>query len=304
MAFVKIPAVFLLAATGLYLQHARRSAEGRLGIGKDTRAARAEGRPWTAEPIDARFHEAQETQVQRAFAALAHGLATRPVGGDLLFLRGEVLGCDREARHLGTASHRMRLLAPHLQPELPGLHNLRLLARAPGCPLRCIARLRPGAAGTATLLAIAPDAEPAADLRLALPEGMTSVPIGIHELARANLPGAGARPVACEPVAGAFNDGLDDLRRRLGAIAQSGRHGVPQPGSPDVTRGLARLQRDHCPIAAALLHAMITAAYHREAHIAGARFPEDSTDFAAAWLAAAGYLEAATLAAQREAWLA
>ncbi|MDX2708312.1 SWIM zinc finger family protein, partial [Streptomyces sp. PA03-6a] len=162
-----------LSRAGLAVSGATVSPTGRLGAGAAVRAVRAPGAAWTAEPLDRLWRVPVAEQAVRALTT----------GDGLLFLDVTLIGTVREAGGDCLLAEcdglTLRLAAAHDHPALPHRDNLRLLAGAPGTPLRVIARLDPAPHPRALLLATSHPADPEA-----------RVDTGLDRLQRADLPAA------------------------------------------------------------------------------------------------------------------
>lgn len=166
-----------LSRAGLAVSGATVSPTGRLGAGAGVRAVRASGAAWRAEPLDRLWTVSAAEQVARALGG----------GQDLLFLEVTLAGPVREATGDGVladcAGLPLRLVTAHDDPALPYRDNLRLLAAAGGRRLRIVARLAPGPAPRALLLAAEHPTDP--DAR---------VDLGLDRLQHADLPKGAVTP--------------------------------------------------------------------------------------------------------------
>lgn len=183
-----------LARAGLTVSGATVSEIRQLGAGRAVRAVRAEGVPWSGEPLAGLWREPLSDQIPRALQALDLPVKERPVGADLVFVKVEVIGsctdgtvavlslpadpaepavadsaapatADRaqsiapDGRE-GTGTH-FWLTAPADHQRLPYWHNLSQLGHLVGATLLIIGRPDPGRPACLQLLAAAPAPAPA-----------------------------------------------------------------------------------------------------------------------------------------------
>lgn len=276
-----------LARTGLFLQNATASRDGRLGAGAEVKAARAPGTSWDAAPIATRFAEPLGVQLDRAYAS----------DDALLFLDVIVNGLAREGlviTHVDGPS--MLAIARPDRPELPGRDTLRLLARAPGLALRVIAR--PIAPLRVAALAFAPR-DPAS---MALPSTIGDrVCVGLDPLTASAL--VRAEPHAVEvPLELALPDPLLAVRRRVERAVLVGRASIPPSAADEIDREAATLERGLMPTLASALRALRDEALSRPRSLTGARVRGDASRFATRWLTLATVSRAAQRVLDRRAW--
>lgn len=271
-----------LSRAGLAVSGATVSPTGRLGAGAGVRAVRASGAAWDAEPLERLWAVPVAEQVARALSD-GHGL---------LFLDVTLVGTVREsagdcllADNDGLA---VRLAAAHEDPALPYRDNLRLLAAARGSRLRIVARLVPGPAPRALLLAAEHPARP--DAR---------VDLGLDRLQHADLPTSVAAS-APAPAPVVDEAPLHLLRRRVHQAVSGGRRVLAFPDSGPGDGG--RLRRVGLATAGDLLDELRAAAADRSRDAFGRLLPADTGRFARAWLAAAVYTAEVERALCATAW--
>jgi hypothetical protein len=130
-----------LARAGLRAVNAHASATGRLSHGRARQAVSASGAGWFEPPLDALWQVPPAEQAARWLAATALPALDRPAPHDLAFLDGVILGAGRHGLLLGVDGLTVAVSAPHEDPALPYVSNLRLLAaHAPGRRIRLIGR--------------------------------------------------------------------------------------------------------------------------------------------------------------------
>lgn len=285
-----------LSRGGLFVQDATASADRRLGAGRDVKAVRASAdQGWAAPAIRARFDEPLPAQLLRAHEALALPASERPRGATLLFLRGRVVGHEASALLVETERALVRLVAPPSHGALATFENLRQLASAEGLALEVLADLVPDAPRTLSLIAFGPSsASDEAEVRLVLPPDWHGlVNAGYDVIQRSHLDGrvgaSDARPLGAE---GTF-DPLHALRRRVERVALHGARSLPPEATAEIDAERVMLGRLFMPQAGERLGALAAAA----------RAPRGRRgDLRDAWLAAATYARAASIALWREGW--
>jgi hypothetical protein len=291
-----------LGRAGLFLAAATASRDGRLGAGKDVRAARAAASSWDDPPIAALWAPPLAAQLAR----LAAPADDRPAGSDLVFVTGEVVAGPALRLDDGTV---LALAAATDRGELRHRDNLIALAARRGARVRVVARARldrprviaPLAIGSASAGADA-DADPSAAAvgaaSLPLPDALA----GRVNLAFDRLGSAATSPHAlAAPAAPDVPDPLLALRRRVERIALAGAATLPPEAAAELARERARFTRLLFPGAAAALAALAAAAHTGGRRADGRRASIDADRFARAWLRSAVYLDAASrhLAAAR-----
>ncbi|WP_326557499.1 hypothetical protein [Micromonospora sp. NBC_01796] len=287
-----------LARAGIVVSGATSSENGQLGAGKAVRAVRANGAGWAEEPVDRLWREPYADQVHRAFAASAVPVRDRPAGGDLLFLRVEVVGVAGDAV-LGVTPDGLPIALGIASDHeaLPYRDNLRVLAGAVGADLRVIGRLDPHHRTTVQALAVAP-AVPNAGL--VLPARWSGrADLGFDRLHRSQVrvdptvPGVAAGPggVTGDPA-------LHLLRRQVERVVDGGR-AVQALAAEDGRR----LRGARLDTGAVLLAELRDAAGFRDRDVFGRITADDGSAFAEAWLAAAVYERAASAAFTEASWL-
>jgi hypothetical protein len=190
-----------------------------------------------------------------------------PDPADLRFLSGEVLGLQRDGLLVSTPAGPVRVLVGSEHMSLPWRDNLRLLARAPGLPVRIVGR--PARRGAVVGLALASDA-------LALPADWAGrVNLGLDRLTTAHVPTRRPEPAWVADDATDAGDPVAPLRRRVERAALGGAASLPGEGRGSVMRDATRLREALAITGADVLVAMAEAA--------------GKPGFAEAWLSAAVY---------------
>ncbi|EXG80703.1 hypothetical protein [Cryptosporangium arvum] len=315
-----------LARTGLMVTGATASASRQLGAGRDVRAVRAGGAPWTESPLAPLWDVPVESQLDRAFAALPLPVQDRPTGDDLLFLRVEPVAPGDGGVVAVTADGRLVTLVAALDhPALAYRDNLRVLGTAAGVPLLVIGRPDPTRPGHVQLLALAPDrtgdqpSDPTGDqpsdptggdqppdptedqppaLRLP-PEWAGHADLGYDRLHSSMITGdrsaPGIEPTERSPAR--HDHALELLRRHLDRAVDGGRavHAFARPDQ-------RLLRRARWDTGADLLAALEAAARPGRRDVFGRLADDDGRRFVLAWLAAAVYEQTAAWALSRAAW--
>jgi hypothetical protein len=281
-----------LCRSGLFIEGATVSAEGRLGAGQGVRAVLAPASDWSAPPFDALFRRPLLAQVRDGFEAL-------DVGADragLLLFDGVLRGASEEALRIEVpdAPGTPVLDAVPASPlaALPFHDNLRLLAQRAGIRLRLVGRLVPSRALRLQLLALGPP--PGADGLALPPDWAGRCNLGLDRLAGAAFVDGGAPAPAglrAEPARTA--DALLPLTRRLERLALGGR--ATFAGAAErVEREARALEQDLMPCAAAVLRALCATALDRG--------PDGAERLAMAAAGASEYLGRARRAIELGAW--
>ncbi|MET9303292.1 hypothetical protein ABZX66_28635 [Micromonospora aurantiaca] len=278
-----------LGRAGIIAVNAHASVDRRLSHGRTVQAVRTTGRSWREEPADALWRQPISEQAARWLNALELARHERPAGHDLAFFDG-VLAADQRGLLLKTAQlpGPVTVLAPHDDPMLPYVANLRLLAaHATGRPVRMVGRFH-GPRQVHGLAVAAPW----------LPNRFAGhIDLGVDQLQRADLPGAATTepPDADQP-----QPPLHLLAHHLQRVVAAGRSAL----IPDVDRDLRALLDAQLPTAASVLRELRRAGHRRSRDAFGRLNQQDSTALAGAWLTAAAYQHAATTAAAAGSWQA
>jgi hypothetical protein len=282
-----------LGRSGVYLQRATGSLDGRLGTGRGVGAVSAGATTWAGGP----WERPPAAQLDAVFAALALDQTLRRAGWDLLFLDGVVAGVRQAALVLKTPAGEVSCYAPSDHEQLPYRRNLRLLGAAPGLPLRVVGRALTQRSRSLALLAVGPGAADEEAPALVLPaEWLGRVNLGVDVLQSAHVTGAERAPVELPMLAvAAAPDPLDPLARRLGQALTGGRVTQAESAWADIDRDAALLRWRHLPGAAVRLEAL------RAASMRGV--PDSRQRFALAWTAARTYHVAARNRLSRTGWV-
>ena len=292
-----------LSREGLFLSDATASADGRLGAGAGVRAVRAGPCSLQDDAPRALFATPIEAQLERARRAMARPPLERPAGWDLLFTTASVLGLKRDALIVAVPGEltplALRCVAPSDHEALHYRENLRRLGSLAGAPLDLIGRVRFGEHRTLSLLAVGAPASGS----LALPAALGGrVNLAFDVLSGADLP-EGAAPTLLDPGERAPLDPLEPLRRRVQRVVLGGRGTLPPEANDAIEAEAARLVRLLLPSGAAMLRELSQAAQRHERTLTGERRRASPVLLGAAWLRAATYLDAATVALRCETWL-
>lgn len=304
-----------LVRSGLYIQGATASLDGRLGRGAKVKASRAPASSWFDDAPEKLWSLSLEAQLDKMQLALQQPMLERKAGWDLVFIDGHVLGATAtgvafraSALHQGTT---LELVVPMESERLRFRDNLAVLGNASGLPLRVVGRVRLGEARHIAALAVAPAAQeiaPAAgetsEPSLALPEPWGSrVCLGMDLLTRsffANMPSNHGPQFTSENLLAV--DPLAGLRRVIERSVLGGMATLPPEARPTIRRHAAQLQASMMPAAAALLLALLDAALIRGRDQEGKRAGVEALRFAEHWSRAARYEAAAAVSLQRALW--
>ncbi|GID63746.1 hypothetical protein Acy02nite_16270 [Actinoplanes cyaneus] len=332
-----------LARAGLRAVNAHASATGRLSHGRARQAVSASGAGWFEPPLDALWQVPPAEQAARWLAAAALPALDRPAPHDLAFLDGVILGAGRHGLLLGVDGLTVAVSAPHGDPALPYVSNLRLLAaHAPGRRVRLIGRFT----GPRRVdgLAVAASWLPAAS--------GGHVDLGATALTRTDLPDHHPSPTTpprtdppdhhqglttppgTDPPGGSPNAGDPDRAEHPAAAAgpRAGSHGrhegrtttvrtspplhllrhqierVAAAGRAVLLSGVdhdaRRLAEAHLATAGTVLTALGAAGTRRTRDVFGRLDPHDTDRLAKAWLAAAVFEHAAGQESTRQSWAA
>lgn len=295
-----------LSRGGILAVNAHASAAGRLSHGRARQAVTVAGCGWFDGPLDALWLADPAAQVDRWLAGTAVPSHERPAAHDLAFLDGVILGADRRGLLLAVGRHDLTVAvtAPHDDPSLPYIANLRLLAaHASGRQVRLVGRF----AGTRSVAGLA-FAAPWLPARHG-----GHVDLGATSLTRADLsaadpirpgtePGSapqepplrlrpGAEPAPQEPP-------LHLLRHQLERVVAAGRTALLSGVDGDARR----LAEAHLAGAAAVSAELGAATARRTRDVFGRLAPHDASRLARAWLASAIYEQAAAREVTRAGW--
>lgn len=292
-----------LSREGLFLSDATASADGRLGAGAGVRAVRAGPSSLSDDAPRALFATPIEAQLERARRAMVRPPLERPAGWDLLFTTATVLGVTRDALIVAVPGEieplALRCVAPSDHEALHCRENLRRLGALAGSALDIIGRVRFGEHRTLSLLAVGAHEQGS----LTLPTALGGrVNLALDLLRGADLP-EGAVPTLLDGGEPALLDPLEPLRRRIQRMVLGGRGTLPPEANDAIEAEAARLVRLMLPSGAAMLRELSQAAQRHERTLTGERRRASPELLGAAWLRAATYLDAATVALRCETWL-
>ncbi|MEV7986793.1 hypothetical protein [Micromonospora sp. NPDC085948] len=279
-----------LGRAGIIASNAQASADRRLSHGSTVQAVRTAGRTWHEEPADTLWRQPIPEQAARWLGARELARPERPAGHDLAFLDG-VLATDQRGLLLRTADlpGPIIVVAPHDDPVLPYVANLRLLAaHATGLPVRIIGRFH----GPRQVHGLAVAAS-------WLPDRFGGhVDLGVDQMQRADLPDG---TTTTEPSgADQPQPPLHLLSHHLQRVVAVGRSALV----PDVERDARALLDAQLPTAASVLRELRRAGHRRSRDAFGRLSQQDSIALALAWLVAGAYQDAAATAATAGSWQA
>lgn len=275
-----------LSRSGLFVQDAAASADGRLSAGKQVKAVRANA-PSSLRGTDAArlFAAALEAQLDRAFAG------TTPTE-TLIFVEAQVLGSAHGDLMVAINDVALRVVPAEGHPSLPFRENLSLTSELVGRKLLLVGHVSPER--PRTLAAVTIEAGPDA---LALPEGFGQrINLGLDVLRRAYL--IDPRKKSLDFQAHAALDPLAPLRRRLVALSLHGIASLPAEAITRCDAERAQLRKAVMPNAADALGALSEACL-----LAHNRRPNARSQLTEAFLAAASYEHSTTLALRRATFL-
>jgi hypothetical protein len=244
-----------LCRAGLFVQDATSSSDGRLGMGKNVKAVRAQGKGWAHPALAARFLEPFESQRTRVAIAMDEPPETRPAGASFLFLRARVAAVLPNAlvvRDAYDPNVPPVFLGPlFVQSSLPCLENLERLAVA-GLALRVIARA-PERGHILGLVAAAPEAIDEVPT-ICPPDTWASVcNVGFDRLQSSHVQRGLPAPRGETP---ALPDPLANIQRWLVRLLLGGRMSLPQAAHAHVRKDSALLSRAMMPEASARLRTL------------------------------------------------
>jgi hypothetical protein len=279
-----------LCRSGLFVNGATASADGRLGRGAGVEAVSARAVGWRDPPTRGLWSPiAQQLDRHRAWR---ERVGERPAGWDLLFLDANVEAVSERGIVISTAEGVFEAVAPGDHEALVYRQNLRLLARVQGLEMRAIGRLRLERPRTLELLAVSAVA-------MELPDTWCGrVNLGLDRLLATHMPRGEDSPAA-ELQQRA--DPLEPLRRRIRRVVLGGRATLPSEAFREIESDTAELRRQMLPTAATVLSELASAANATERDFSGQRWrPSDA--IATAWLRAAVYERATTAELARCSW--
>ncbi len=299
-----------LTRTGLFLQSATGSGDGRLGAGKQVKAVTAGGATWEDGIGAAFWDESLSAQLDRCWQSLSTPPLERSPGADLLFFNARVVGAHEDALVVAVdvdgEPRLIRCLAQYNNDNVRYQANMKLLARAPGLGLRIVGRVRFDKPSTVTLMAFGPwnghedDEAPT----LTLPEDWNGrCNAGLDTLKREFFSHAETSTVAIPWAEPAVPDPLLRMRQRIQRVAYGGRMSLRSSVIDDVTREASQLSARMLPNGAQLLLALGTAAQPKGRSITGELRIEDVGALARAWHTAAVYERGARRSIQRQLFL-
>ena len=280
------------ARGGLLLGNATASEDGRLGRGQRVRAVSASGVAWDEAPVASLFAPPLEQQLDRVWQANDQPDSERRQGSLLVFVRGAVVGKDRDAVVVSVGDTQMRFVSPDDNEQLAYRSNLEALGGWAGAKLLFIARPLRERPATLELLACGTSSAGATDAPSpTLPASLTGrASLGLDTLPR--IVGGTRRTVDTPHRRRPAIDPLIPLERRLDRLVLGGRLTLGDPAASAVAAEAGMLRRRQLGTAAdALLGLSLTA-----------RARGGSDDLAMAWLAADIYRRAARRIFATTAW--
>jgi len=274
-----------LCRTGLFVEGATASADGRLGAGQRVRAVRS-SKPsrweteWFARPL-----------ADQLAAIAIHDAAPeeqRPAGWDFLYLEGVIVaGPGGVGIVAGTTP--VLFTTPLEQRILAVRDNLAVLARATGFTVRVIGRVRVGSPRQVDILALAPALT---ETRLGFPEtwhGRANLAYDRLSIPPRSADGVDVTVTPAPPTA----DLLAPLRRRIERAVLGGAGTLPTHAIGELDREAAQLADRALPGGAVVLRDLAALAHDAGRGATGVRRAVDHEAFARAWLRAALYEDAA-----------
>ena len=295
-----------LARSGLFLQSATGSSDGRLGAGKQVKAVGTSPSTWQGSLGDGPWKTPLADQLDTVWKNLDTPPLLRSPGADLVFFDATSIGANDDALILETeqlgAPAWIRCTAPLTNEHVAYVDNMRLIARAPGLKLRVIARVRFDRPHSVELLAAAPLNDD--EHTLTLPEHWQGhFNMGLDRLDRAWFSDAAPQPVNVAWPEASMPDPLTRMRRRLNRAAYGGRMTLRPSVLDDVKREARELQVRMMPHAASLLMGVGDAAQPRGRTLTGESRIDDPTALAIAWTRAVVFERHARRTIQRKRFL-
>ncbi|MFU8803527.1 MAG: SWIM zinc finger family protein, partial [Bradymonadaceae bacterium] len=292
-----------LSRSGLFLQHAATSPDGRLSLGKNVRAVTSKVGDWSGEEVRALWDAPLTEQLDRAWTALCTSVPERPAGSDLLFIRGQVLGADGDALVLaaqpggGEQTTPVRIVAPLIHETLHYRDNLRVLARAPGLSLSLVGRVIFDAPREVAGLAVSSE-------DMSLPESWQGrCNLGLDRLQTGYLSKTEEHPTLVAGFAGSSaTDPLDALRRRTDRLIYGGRMTLRAQVRDAIEQEAALLERRMMRHGARVLRGLADAGAVQGRAWTGERQILDPNALGRAWLTATLFEEAARRMITRSQW--
>jgi hypothetical protein len=276
-----------LCRSGLFVGDATASADGRLGAGQRVRAVRAtEPSRWDHASLAPRWSRSLAEQLAVVAQHDAVHDELRPAGWDLVFVEGTVIGGSITVLAIGDTG--VELTTSHDHRALSARDNVAVLAKSTGVRVRAIGRVRLGAPRRLDVLALGPAP---GEARLVLPEawhGRANIHYDQLSLPAAAAPGATLMARAAPPP-----DLLEPLRRRIERVVQGGLGTIPVHALAELDYDAARLAERALRGGAEALRDLAAVAHAADRTLAGTRRAIDRSTFAAAWLRAALYDDAA-----------
>ena len=298
-----------LTRTGVFLQSATGSSDGRLGSGKQVQAVTASGATWDDGLGAAFWDESLNAQLDRCWATLATPPLERSPGADLIFFNGQVVGAHEDALVVSTqvdgTPRLIRCVASYNNAHVAFQANMRLLARAPGLGLRIVGRVRFDRPSTVNFLAFCPwQTDDESAITLTLPETWNGrCNAGLDALKREFLSDAETHAVRLNWEEPAIPDPLLRMRQRVQRVAYGGRMSLRSAVLTELQREAAQLSARMLPSGSALLHRLGESAQPKGRTITGESRVDDEAGLARAWHEAATYERAARRSIQRQLFL-
>jgi len=289
-----------LCRSGVLLQSATASEEGRLGSGKKVKAVTFKPKAWDELPF---WDVDLKDQIDRALQSHQDSGAIR-AGSDLVYLNLEVVGAWQESLIVKERSGVVFKCRPvQFNPALAYSENTKMLARAPGLVFRAIARTVAGKIDTIELYAIGPSPgveDPA--LTLQLPESwLGRANFGLDSLKVEHVGARRSRPVEVDFNVKDLDEPMQLIRHRLVAAAYGGRLSTQASSNP-IARDAARLETLMMGNAALILRHLSAVSSTADREFTGELAKFDPHELARTWAMAANYIAEARLELVRAAY--
>ncbi|MFO0709934.1 MAG: hypothetical protein U0353_08850 [Sandaracinus sp.] len=274
-----------LARSGLFVQEATSSSDGRLGQGQDVRAVRRAPTPWTDAPLGPLFEVPAKTQRERLLRELARPREERTPGWDLVLTHATLRARAHDALIFEARDGTplvVELASDH--PLLRDREALRTIARGQGLRVGLALRARIGRTVRLALLGLFVDARDA-DAGLVLPPALEGRLLPSFDPLHGSYL---TREAPCPEVTIAREDDpLAALARRTLRMTSGGRGSIGAGSRNAIERECRELERVGLSTAAAALRGLAHEALTRTRDATGAQGRGDAARLARAYLAAA-----------------
>lgn len=277
-----------LCRSGILLQSATASEEGRLGSGKKVKAVTFKPRDWNDLKV---WDVPLAQQYDRALDSRANS-GTLRAGADLLYLELEVIGAWQESLIAKEKSGAI-FKAPPIQfnPGLKYAENTKMLARAPGLHFRAIARPVEGKIDTIEIIAIgtSPQVDDAT-ITLKLPDEFKGrINFGFDALRVEHVAARRSSPHAVDFQVRDLDEYIHVIRKRVVAAAYGGRLST-EASSKALQRDSALLQTRMMTNAADLLQHVLAQSAQASRTFTGELTPFEPAKLARVWCMASNFV--------------